>query len=71
MQNISDKIKKELLQYQIGNADNIIRVLQNNGTVLDASDTGTGKTYTAVATCAQLKLNPLIICPKAVMSTWK
>jgi len=71
MQNISDKIKKELLPYQIGNTDNIIRVLQNNGTVLDASDTGTGKTYTAVATCAQLKLNPLIICPKAIMSTWK
>jgi superfamily II DNA or RNA helicase len=69
--NISDKVKKELLSYQIGNADNIIRILNNNGTVLDASDTGTGKTYTAVASCAQLKLNPLIICPKAVISAWK
>jgi len=69
--NVSNKIKKQLLEYQVGNADNIIRVLRNNGTVLDASDTGTGKTFTAVAACAQLKLNPIIICPKAVMSAWK
>lgn len=68
---ISNEIKKELLKYQIGNTDNIIRILHSNGTVLDASDTGTGKTYTAVAACAQLKFNPIIICPKSVMSAWK
>lgn len=67
----SNKIKDKLLDYQVGNAENIIRILNNNESVLDASDTGTGKTYTAIASCAHLKLEPIIICPKAVMATWK
>lgn len=71
MSGISDKIKKLLLSYQVNNAENIIRILQNNESVLDASDTGTGKTYTAVASCASMKLNPIIICPKAVMAAWR
>jgi hypothetical protein len=37
---------------------------------LDASATGTGKTYTAMALCAELRLKPVIICPKSVLSTW-
>ncbi len=64
-------IKSKLLEYQIEHTNNIIRILNNNNTCLDASDTGTGKTYTAIATCAILKLTPVIICPKSVISTWK
>ena len=37
---------------------------------LDASATGTGKTYTAMALCAELHLKPVIICPKSVLPTW-
>lgn len=68
---VSDKIKKLLLSYQINNTENIIKNIQNNGAVLDASDTGTGKTYTAVASCAAMKLRPIVISPKAVMASWK
>lgn len=63
---ISDK----LLTYQIDHTLNLIYILKHNITALDASDTGTGKTYTAVATCAQMRLKPIIICPKSVLSSW-
>jgi Mimiviridae putative ATP-dependent RNA helicase len=68
---ISKKYKDKLFSYQIGNVNNIIRILKENNSVLDASDTGTGKTYTAIAACAELKLRPIIICPRSVMFTWK
>jgi len=66
-----DKIKEKLLPYQIQHTENIVRILKNNGSCLDASDTGTGKTYTAIAACSILNLKPIIICPKTVKSTWK
>ena len=68
---LDKKYKDKLFSYQIGNVNNIIRILNSNGTILDASDTGTGKTYTAVAACAQLGLRPIVICPKAIIATWK
>jgi hypothetical protein len=68
---LTDKHKKLLLSYQIKNTENIMNILQSNRTILDASDTGTGKTYSAVCACSALKLRPIIICPKAVMSIWK
>ena len=69
---ILDKlITTKLLEYQIEHTKNIIRILTTNTTCLDASDTGTGKTYTAVATCTHLKLTPIIICPKSVIASWK
>ena len=68
---IDKDIKTKLLTYQIEHTENIIRILRNNNTCLDASDTGTGKTYSAIAACAQLKLKPIIICPKSVIYTWK
>lgn len=68
---ISEKNKKILLSYQINNTENIIRNVINNKSVLDASDTGTGKTYSAVCACATLKLRPIVVCPKAVMANWK
>jgi superfamily II DNA or RNA helicase len=65
------KHKKLLLPYQVQNTENIINILNKNNSVLDASDTGTGKTYSSVCACAILELKPIIICPKAVMSNWK
>lgn len=38
---------------------------------IDASDTGTGKTYTAVYIAQVMGLKPIILCPKAVSITWK
>lgn len=68
---ISENHKKLLLPYQINNTENIIRNLQTNGSVMDASDTGTGKTYSSVCAIASMKLRPIIISPKSVMAIWK
>ena len=71
MQEINKNIiYKKLLEYQQEHVNNIIRIITNNKTCLDASDTGTGKTYCAMAACALLNIRPLIICPKSVISTW-
>jgi superfamily II DNA or RNA helicase len=66
----SDNIDDKLLVYQKNHVKNLISIIKINSVVLDASDTGTGKTYTAIATCAYLKLKPLIVCPKSVISNW-
>ena len=65
-----DKIKDKLLKYQIQHTENLVRILQNNMACLDASDTGTGKTYTAIGVAKMLKCKPFIICPKSVISNW-
>lgn len=64
-------INDKLYEYQKNHTNRLINILKQNKAALDASDTGTGKTYSAVATCKFLKLNPIIICPKSVISTWK
>jgi superfamily II DNA or RNA helicase len=64
------EIKNKLYDYQVEHVNNLIRIINNNVVALDASDTGTGKTYCAVATCKILKLSPIIICPKSVISVW-
>jgi SNF2 family DNA or RNA helicase len=66
-----EKIKNKLLSYQVQHTENIVRIINNNNACLDASDTGTGKTYCAIAACYILKLSPFIICPKSVISTWR
>lgn len=65
-----DKIKDKLLSFQITHVNNLVDIIKKNNAVLDSSDTGTGKTYTALATCFVLGLKPIIICPKSVMSSW-
>ena len=44
--------------------------INSQNVVLDGSDTGVGKTYTAIAVCKQLNLRPFIICPKTMIFTW-
>ncbi|ARF08843.1 DEAD/SNF2-like helicase [Catovirus CTV1] len=68
---LNPDISNKLLVYQIEHTLNITYILKTNTTTLDASDTGTGKTYTAIAACAQMNLIPIIICPKSVLSSWK
>lgn len=64
-------LKDKLLPFQISHVNNLVRIIEKNNAVLDASDTGTGKTYTAIAACKILKLEPIILCPKSVMSSWR
>jgi superfamily II DNA or RNA helicase len=71
MDNKKQLIYYKLLEYQQEHVNNIIRILTNNNSCLDASDTGTGKTYSAIAACILLNIRPIIICPKSVIATWK
>ncbi len=68
---LDKSIENKLLKYQIDHTRNLINIIKKNKTGLDASDTGTGKTYCSIALCKQLKLKPFIICPKSVINAWK
>lgn len=65
--NIKDII---LLEHQNEHYENIKKSIINNSRALDASDTGTGKTYVSVKICKNLGLIPWVICPKSVVSSW-
>ena len=67
---LDKKIINKLLDYQILNVQQLIHSLNINKISLDTSDTDCGKTYCALALCKQLNLNPIIICPKSIMSNW-
>lgn len=60
----------KLLNYQIPHAEQLKECLKANKCVLDASDTGTGKTYVSISLCRDLELEPFIICPKSVIPNW-
>jgi superfamily II DNA or RNA helicase len=64
------KIESKLLSYQIPHLYQLYESFQVNKCVLDASDTGTGKTYVALSLCSKLGLKPFIICPKSVIFSW-
>jgi SNF2 family DNA or RNA helicase len=71
MAQISDEIKTKLLPYQIDHTNNVIYSIRTHNRNLDASDTGSGKTYTSIAACIAMNKKPLIICPKSVITSWK
>jgi SNF2 family DNA or RNA helicase len=68
---LKPSVQKLLLDYQTLHVFNLVSSLKKNTVVIDGSLTGSGKSYTALATVAQLNLTPLIICPKTIMSAWK
>ena len=59
-----------LLDHQIKHFDNIKNCLVKYSRAIDASETGTGKTYVSVKLCLELNLIPWIICPKSIVSSW-
>ncbi len=63
-------ILAKLLNYQIPHCLSLIYSFENSNIIIDASDTGTGKTYCSLAVCKQFKLKPIIICPKSVIENW-
>lgn len=60
-----------LLAYQIPSVQRLVASLSSRKAVLDASDVGTGKTYSALAACRELNLKPLVVCPKSVIPSWQ
>lgn len=67
---IINRISNILLPFQIPHTLQLCESLLHSNCILDASDTGTGKTYTTLALCSLLNLKPLIICPKSVINSW-
>jgi superfamily II DNA or RNA helicase len=59
-----------LLSYQRPHVNQLYEAFQKYNCALDASDTGTGKTYTSLALCHLLNLKPFIVCPKSVINSW-
>lgn len=69
--NLKNDVAEKLFDYQFLHVFNLMTAFRSKNIILDGSDPGTGKTYTAIALCKQLNLQPLIICPKTIMSNWK
>jgi hypothetical protein len=67
---IKEAVLAKVKGFQIPHIQNIIYALKKFGTALDASDTGTGKTYGSIGVCLQEDIAPFIVCPKAVVPTW-
>jgi superfamily II DNA or RNA helicase len=70
MELMDEPILAKLLNYQIPHCFSLIFSFDNSNVIIDASDTGTGKTYCSLAICKQLQLQPIIICPKSVIVNW-
>ena len=60
----------KLLDYQKSHVESIINSLVIYNRALDASDTGTGKTFSSVCVCKIIGWKPFIICPKSVIASW-
>jgi len=60
-----------LKDYQREHGEALLNALYANHAALDASDTGTGKTFVACWLARMLEVVPLVICPKSVVSAWR
>jgi superfamily II DNA or RNA helicase len=85
-QNDEEEILKKLLPFQVAHVLQLRATLETQdeknefnikkgkwereNCIIDASQTGTGKTYNAMALCKLIKKMPLIICPKSVICVW-
>ena len=61
------KNTKGLKEFQIPSVAKLCAAILKNGAALDGSDTGAGKTYTAVGVARDLGMKIAVICPKAVI----
>jgi superfamily II DNA or RNA helicase len=61
----------ELYKWQTPEAEHLTEVLQRAQAALEASDTGTGKTYIAAQVAKNLGKTPLVIAPLAVHDAWE
>lgn len=59
-----------LFPWQKPSCQRVIAALKK-GNAIDASQTGSGKTFIALAACAELGLTPFVIAPLAVLESWR
>lgn len=63
--------KVELYPHQVDNAQALYGIIKTRGVALDCSETGTGKSYTALAVAKVLKRKPFVFCPLSVGPSWE
>lgn len=64
------KNTKGLKEFQIPSVAKLCAAILKHGAALDGSDTGSGKTYSAVGVARDLGMKIAVVCPKAVISSW-
>lgn len=64
-------VTSKLLPYQVASVSDAALALAVHGGELDASDTGTGKTYVSIAASIVLGQPLYVVCPIAVLPSWK
>jgi len=60
-----------LRPWQVTAVGKICAAIEKWGCAIDGSDVGVGKTYTACGVVRELDMDILVVCPKAVMESWK
>lgn len=60
-----------LLPFQLNIVKDIIRIIISKNVCIVMADTGTGKTYMALAVAKELKKRPIIICRRAGLHFWQ
>lgn len=61
----------ELYEYQHDHTKLLIAAITEHNTVIDASDTGTGKTHCSIIAAKNINYNIVVICPKSVIPSWR
>lgn len=67
------KVKDEsgLRPWQVDAVGKLVTAINKHGCAIDGSDVGVGKTYTACGVAREMDLKILVVCPLAVMASWK
>lgn len=60
-----------LYGWQEPEARHLVSTLRRRNVALEASDTGTGKTFIAARVCKDLGARPLVVAPKSVLTPWR
>jgi superfamily II DNA or RNA helicase len=60
-----------LRSWQVNSVSKICSVINKIGSAIDGSDVGVGKTYVACGVARELEMDILVVCPKAVMESWR
>lgn len=60
-----------LRPFQVPVVAKLCAAIKSCGAALDGSDTGAGKTYAATGTARELGMGIAVVCPKAVVASWK
>ena len=60
-----------LRPWQVNAVSKLCSAIKKWGCAIDGSDVGVGKTYNACGTARELDMDIVVVCPKAVMESWK